>query len=104
MPQLTVLSQAGKTVEKLALADDVFGIEPHKQAIFDVVQAQRAAMRQGTSKTKTALKYQVVVENHGNKKELDVRVQDPFVLHNGVVVESSLDRIQEVTLLNLTKK
>lgn len=52
MPQLTVLSQAGKTVEKLALADDVFGIEPHKQAIFDVVQAQRAAMRQGTSKTK----------------------------------------------------
>lgn len=52
MPQLTVLSQAGKTVEKVTFADDVFGIEPHKQAIFDVVQAQRAAMRQGTSKTK----------------------------------------------------
>ncbi|HBD74088.1 MAG TPA: 50S ribosomal protein L4 [Acholeplasmataceae bacterium] len=52
MPQLTVVSQAGKTVEKLTLKDEVFGIEPHKQAIFDVVQAQRAAMRQGTSKTK----------------------------------------------------
>jgi large subunit ribosomal protein L4 len=39
--------------EKITLSDYVFGIEPHTQAIYDVVNAQRAAMRQGTHATKT---------------------------------------------------
>ncbi|MDR2867385.1 MAG: 50S ribosomal protein L4 [Acholeplasmatales bacterium] len=39
--------------EKITISDYVFGIEPHNQAIYDVVNAQRAAMRQGTHATKT---------------------------------------------------
>jgi large subunit ribosomal protein L4 len=52
MPNINVLNKQGKSVDKVELSDYVFGIEPHQQAIFDVVQAQRAAMRQGTHAVK----------------------------------------------------
>lgn len=52
MPKLNVLNQSGQTVAELALSDYVFGIEPHQQALYDVVNAQRAAMRQGTHDVK----------------------------------------------------
>ena len=52
MPNIQVLNKAGQSVEKVTLSDYVYGIEPHQQAIFDVVQAQRAAMRQGTHAVK----------------------------------------------------
>ncbi|HAX02295.1 MAG: 50S ribosomal protein L4 [Tenericutes bacterium GWC2_34_14] len=52
MPKLNVLNQTGKTVAELTLSDYVFGIEPHQQVLYDVVNAQRAAMRQGTHDVK----------------------------------------------------
>jgi large subunit ribosomal protein L4 len=53
MPKVALLSQAGQNVGDIELLDSVFGIEPNQQAVFDVVKAQRAAMRQGTHSTKT---------------------------------------------------
>lgn len=53
MPKLTLLNQAGQEVGEITLADAVYGVEPNQQVIYDVVKAQRAAMRQGTSSTKT---------------------------------------------------
>jgi large subunit ribosomal protein L4 len=53
MPTLALLNQAGQAVGEIALNDAVFGVEPNQQVIYDVVKAQRAAMRQGTNKTKT---------------------------------------------------
>lgn len=53
MPKINILSKTGKKVEDLTLSDYVFGIEPHQQALFDVVNAQRAAMRQGTHSVKS---------------------------------------------------
>lgn len=53
MPKVTLLNQAGASVGDIELNDSVFGIEPNDQAIFDVVKAQRAAMRHGTHNTKT---------------------------------------------------
>ncbi len=53
MPKLALLNQAGETVGNLNLADSVFGVESNQQVMYDVVKAQRAAMRQGTNKTKT---------------------------------------------------
>jgi large subunit ribosomal protein L4 len=49
----TLLNQSGSNVGEVELLDSVFGIEPNQQAVYDVVKAQRAAMRQGTHKTKT---------------------------------------------------
>lgn len=53
MPKLTLLNQAGQEVGEITLADAVYGVEPNQQVIYDVVKAQRAAMRQGTASTKT---------------------------------------------------
>lgn len=53
MPVITLLDQNGHKVEDIKLADSVFGIEQvNQQVIYDVVNCQRAAMRQGTHDTK----------------------------------------------------
>ncbi|MCK7487920.1 MAG: 50S ribosomal protein L4 [Bacillus subtilis] len=53
MPKVALLNQAGLNVGEIVLADTVFGVEPNQQVIYDVVKAQRAAMRQGNHSTKT---------------------------------------------------
>ena len=52
MPKLDLLKQNGSKVEAINLSDYVFGIEPHQQALYDVANAQKAAMRQGTHDVK----------------------------------------------------
>lgn len=52
MAKYDVLNQAGEKVSSLALNESVFGLKPNRQVIYDVVNAQRAAMRQGTHDTK----------------------------------------------------
>lgn len=47
-----VINQAGEKVSTVRLAGEVFGIEPHKQTMFDAVQVYQANMRQATAKTK----------------------------------------------------
>ena len=37
MPKMVVLSQTGKELNEITLADTVFGIEPNQQCIFDAV-------------------------------------------------------------------
>jgi len=53
MPKVALWNQSGTQVGDIELNDSVFGIEPNQQALYDVVKAQRAAMRQGTHSTKT---------------------------------------------------
>lgn len=53
MPTLNLFNQAGEKISEVALNDAIFGITPNQQVIYDVVNAQRAALRQGTHKTKT---------------------------------------------------
>lgn len=53
MPTLDLLNQNGTKLSEVALNDAIFGIEPNQQVLYDVVNAQRAALRQGTHKTKT---------------------------------------------------
>lgn len=50
--QLDVLNLKGEHVGSIDVADDVFAIEPNRDAIFRVMSAQQANRRQGTSKTK----------------------------------------------------
>ncbi len=53
MPTIALLNQSGEKIKDLELSDSVFGIEElNQQVIYDVVNCQRAAMRQGTHDTK----------------------------------------------------
>lgn len=53
MAKLNVLNVLGEEVSSIEINDAVFAIEPHNQAMFDVVLSERAALRQGTHDTKT---------------------------------------------------
>ena len=53
MPTIALLNQSGEKVKDLELSAEVFGIEQiNQQVVYDVVNCQRAAMRQGTHDTK----------------------------------------------------
>lgn len=52
MLSIDVKNQEGAKISTMELAEEVFAVEPNMQVVFDVVYAQRAGMRQGTSKTK----------------------------------------------------
>lgn len=53
MPVVALLNQSGTQIGDIQLADAVFGIEPNDFVLFEAVLKQRAALRQGTHKTKT---------------------------------------------------
>lgn len=53
MPTVAVLDMAGKEVEKMDLAETVFGIEPNKKVMHDMVVNHHANLRQGTQSAKT---------------------------------------------------
>lgn len=48
MAVIDVINQNGEVVGSYDLNDAVFGIEPHKDAIYEAVKMQRASMRRGT--------------------------------------------------------
>ena len=52
MPSIAVLNQAGEKVKRINLSETVFAVEPNMQVVFEVVNAQRASLRQGTHDTK----------------------------------------------------
>lgn len=53
MPTIALLNQSGEKIRDLELNASIFGIEEiNQQVIYDVVNCQRAAMRQGTHDVK----------------------------------------------------
>ncbi|MCQ2776379.1 MAG: 50S ribosomal protein L4 [Bacilli bacterium] len=46
-----VYNMAGEEVSKMSLSASVFGVEEHKQAMFDAVQVEQSNARQATAKT-----------------------------------------------------
>mgnify|MGYP000994652377 CR=1 FL=1 len=53
MPKVAVFNMAGAQVGEIELKDSVFGIEPNKAVVHQVVKAQLANRRLGTASTKT---------------------------------------------------
>ena len=52
MPKMDVINQEGKVVSSIELKDEIFGIEPNQQCMYDAVVMQLASRRQGTHCTK----------------------------------------------------
>ena len=53
MSKIDVFNLEAKKVKTIELSDEVFGIEPNQQAIYDAVLAYQAGLRQGTHATLT---------------------------------------------------
>ena len=63
MPTVDLLKQDGTTAGEVVLNDEVFGIEPNDNVVFDVVTNQQATQRQGTH----AVKNRSAVRGGGKK-------------------------------------
>ncbi len=53
MPKVAVLNNKAEKIKDIKLSDEIFGIEPNNQTIYDAVVLKMAADRQGTHSTKT---------------------------------------------------
>ena len=63
MPTVELFKQDGTTAGEVALNDELFGIEPNDNVVFDVVINQQATQRQGTH----AVKNRSAVRGGGKK-------------------------------------
>lgn len=52
MALIDVLNQKGEVIRQYDLNDDIFGIEPHKDALYEAVKMQQAGKHQGTHAVK----------------------------------------------------
>ena len=53
MPKIALLNTKGEKIKDIKLNDEIFGIEPNDQTIYDAVVLKMASTRQGTHKVKT---------------------------------------------------
>lgn len=53
MTKVALLNLKGEKIEDIKLNDEVFGITPNKNVLYDAVILARASLRQGTHDTKT---------------------------------------------------
>lgn len=63
MPKVTVFNQQGDANGEVSLNNDIFGIEPNENVLFDAIIMQRASQRQGTH----AVKNRSAVRGGGRK-------------------------------------
>lgn len=63
MPSVKLFKQDGTSAGEVALKDELFGIEPNNNIVFDVVTNQQASLRQGTH----AVKNRSAVRGGGRK-------------------------------------
>ncbi|AYJ00959.1 50S ribosomal protein L4 [Candidatus Phytoplasma ziziphi] len=63
MPKCNLFNQQGEIVSEITLSENVFGAKINQQVLYDVVNQQRGAMRQGTHCTKN----RAVVSGGGRK-------------------------------------
>lgn len=52
MPKIALLNTKGEKIKDIKLSDEIFGIEPNDQTIYDAVVSKMASMRQGSHKVK----------------------------------------------------
>ena len=52
MTKVTLLNLKGEKIEDIKLNEEIFGIEPNKNVLYDAIILSRASLRQGTHSTK----------------------------------------------------
>ena len=98
MANVSVYNIEGKEVGKIDLSDAVFGVEVNEHLVHMAVVSQLANNRQGTQKAKHVLKFLVVEENHGDRKEPVMQDRDPQELHSGQAAELYSHQFREIIL------
>ena len=99
MPKVTLLNLKGEKVKDIKLNDEIFGIEPNNQTIYDAVVRKGASLRQGTH----AVKDRSEVSGGGAKpwrqkgtgRARQGSIRAPHWYHGGVVFGPNTNRNYE---------
>ena len=99
MAKVTLLSLKGEKVKDIKLNDEIFGIEPNEQTIYDAVRRKGASLRQGTH----AVKDRSEVSGGGIKpwrqkgtgRARQGSIRAPHWRHGGVVFGPNTERNYE---------
>ena len=99
MAKVTLLSLKGEKVKDIKLNDEIFGIEPNEQTIYDAVRRKGASLRQGTH----AVKDRSEVSGGGIKpwrqkgtgRARQGSIRAPHWYHGGVVFGPNTNRNYE---------
>ena len=99
MPKVTLLNLKGAKVKDIKLNDEIFGIEPNNQTIYDAVVRKGASLRQGTH----AVKDRSEVSGGGAKpwrqkgtgRARQGSIRAPHWYHGGVVFGPNTNRNYE---------
>ena len=99
MPKVTLLNLKGEKVKDIKLNDEIFGIEPNNQTIYDAVVRKGASLRQGTH----AVKDRSEVSGGGIKpwrqkgtgRARQGSIRAPHWYHGGVVFGPTTERNYE---------
>ena len=108
--QVDILNLDGKSVGKIKLQDDIFGIDPRADILHRVVTWQRAKSRAGTHAVKTVSdvagsgKKAFKQKKTGNAREgerYNVHMRGGGVVHGPVVRDHSIDLPKKIRALGL---
>jgi large subunit ribosomal protein L4 len=99
MAKVTLLSLKGEKVKDIKLNDEIFGIEPNEQTVYDAVRRKGASLRQGTH----AVKDRSEVSGGGIKpwrqkgtgRARQGSIRAPHWYHGGVVFGPNTNRNYE---------
>ena len=101
MAKVAILNSKGEKIKDLKLNDEIFGIEPNDQTLYDAVVLMGASLRQGTHSVKTRSEVSGGgrkpwrQKGTGNARQGSTRA--PHWRHGGVVFGPTTER-------NYTKK
>ena len=99
MAKMTIVNLKGEKVKDIKLNDEIFGIEPNEQTVYDAVKRKGASLRQGTH----AVKDRSEVSGGGIKpwrqkgtgRARQGSIRAPHWRHGGVVFGPNTERNYE---------
>ena len=99
MAKVTLLSLKGEKVKDIKLNDEIFGIEPNNQVIYDAVVRKGASLRQGTHSVKTRSEVSgggiKPWRQKGTGRARQGSIRAPHWYHGGVVFGPTTERNYE---------
>ncbi len=99
MPKVALLSLKGEKVKDIKLNDEIFGIEPNNQVIYDAVVRKGASLRQGTHSVKTRSEVSgggiKPWRQKGTGRARQGSIRAPHWYHGGVVFGPTTERNYE---------
>ena len=99
MPKVALLSLKGEKVKDIKLNDEIFGIEPNNQTIYDAVVRKGASLRQGTHSVKTRSEVSgggiKPWRQKGTGRARQGSIRAPHWYHGGVVFGPTTERNYE---------